>query len=686
MNVFDLQAILTLNSSNYTKGLSKAQSAAKSFAKAGAIAFAAVGTAAVATGAAIVKNTGDVASYGDNIDKMSQKMGISAKAYQEWDAILQHSGASISSLKTSMRVMSQQAQKNAEEFQKLGISQREVANLSQEDLFSKVIAGLQNMEEGTERTAIASKLLGRGAIELGALLNTSAEETEAMRQKVHELGGVMSDEAVKASAKYQDTLQDMKTATASVKRNLVADFLPSVTTVMEGVTDIITGKTDEGVAKISDGAKKIIENITKKVPEVIGKVSALLSKLMPDFVNLGVNLVSSLVGGFLEALPEITKESKTILPQIFGVVISGIKEIASLLPEIIPDIVDAITEIITELTKQLPDLIKVLLPAIIKGSIQLVISIVKNLPAIIKGLIDALPQVIGAIIEGLQPLVEGIGQLFANIWEGLKTFFQPVVDFFSNVFNNVKSVIMSIWQKILDIFRPVVQFFSGLFLNVQKTITSVFTNAWQGVQNVWNGVVGFFKGIWQGIQNVFGGIANWFGNIFRTAWEAVKNVFSAGGRIFEGIKDGILGALKNVINGLINGINWVIAQPFNGLNWALRGIKSLRIGDWQPFAWINELPVPQIPTLAEGGVLKRGQIALLEGEGDEAVIPLSKNTEWIDMVAERLGNQQAAGNTFNFNISIANMDANSQDDIESLAETLMQIMAEKTSRRGAAYG
>ena len=97
-------------------------------------------------------------------------------------------------------------------FQRIGLTQEELANMSQEEIFDATIAGLQNVEDETERTYLAGQLLGRGATELGALLNTSAEETQAMKDRVHELGGVMSDEAVKSAAAYQDQLQDMKTA------------------------------------------------------------------------------------------------------------------------------------------------------------------------------------------------------------------------------------------------------------------------------------------------------------------------------------------------------------------------------------------------------------------------------------------------------------------------------------------
>ena len=148
--------------------------------------------------------------------------------------------------------------------------------------------------------------------------------------------------------------------------------------------------------------------------------------------------------------------------------------------------------------------------------------------------------------------------------------------------------------------------------------------------------------------------------------------------------------MKVVINGIITGINKVIEVPFNGLNAALRGIKSVNIAGLKPFDWINEISVPQIPQLAQGGILKRGQIALLEGQGDEAVIPLSQNTEWIDKVASKINDKsnsqnRTVTNTFNFDVKIANMDANNQQDIEKAADTLMKIIAEKTSRRGFAY-
>lgn len=428
MNVFDLAASLTLDKKNYEDGLNQAEGKAESsgnkigntFAKFGKVAvagFAAAGAATVGATTAFVKSTGAVAEYGDNIDKMSQKLGLSATAYQEWDAIMQHSGTSIDSMTGAMKVMSVQAEKGSDAFQKLGISQEEMANMNQEELFSKVIAGLQGMEEGTERTALATQLLGRGAVELGPLLNTSAEETEAMRQKVHELGGVMSDEGVKAAAKYQDTLQDMKTGFEGLKRNLLADFMPSLTTVMNGLTDIFSGNYDEGLDTLSDGITKVVDEISSKLPKIMEVGGKLIETLataiidnLPTLIKAAVPIITELATGLIENLPKIIEAAITLITTLAQGLVDA-------LPKLIPAIVETITKIVEILTE--PDT----LVQLIMAAVQIMMAIAKGLIRAIPILIKAVPQIIknlvGAIIKLLPLLLNAGVQMITALGKGL---------------------------------------------------------------------------------------------------------------------------------------------------------------------------------------------------------------------------------------------------------------------------
>ena len=167
MDLFDLVAKITLDTSEYEKGLDDSEKKADGFgSKLGSAvkkgsALAVAGITAVATGATVLSkkfydSANATADYGDKVDKMSQKIGISAESYQKWDYVMQRAGTSVDNLKMGMKTLSQQAEKNSDSFQKLGISQEEVKNLSQEDLFEKTVKGLANMEAGTERTALAT--------------------------------------------------------------------------------------------------------------------------------------------------------------------------------------------------------------------------------------------------------------------------------------------------------------------------------------------------------------------------------------------------------------------------------------------------------------------------------------------------------------------------------------------------
>ena len=247
---------------------------------------------------------------------------------------------------------------------------------------------------------------------------------------------------------------------------------------------------------------------------------------------------------------------------------------------------------------------------------------------------------VGGIIDSLTGLIQFITGVFTGdwdkAWEGIKNFFSGIWDSIVNIANAAWEWIKypftlagqffeDIWNGVKDIFASVGDWFSG-----------VFTSAWDGIKNAWSGVKNWFSGVWDGIKNVFGSIGNWFKEKFSGAWEAVKKVFSSGGKIFDGIKEGILNGLKAVVNGIITGINKVIAVPFNGLNSVLRTIKNIEIVGIRPFDWVGTLDVPQIPKLARGGIVDQATLAMIGERGKEAVVPLENNTEWIDKLVDRL--------------------------------------------------
>ena len=519
---------------------------------------AAVGTltgAIVESGEALLDATVAAAEYGDGVDKMSQKMGVSSEFFQEMDAVLRHSGTSMESLKASMKTMATAAQQGNEAFQALGISEEQVATMSQEDLFSAVITGLQGMEEGTERTYIAGQLLGRGATELGALLNTSAEDTQAMKDRLHELGGVMSDEDVKAAAAFQDSLQDMTTGFEALQRNLVSEFMPSLTSVMDGVTDIFAGDTDKGLENISAGVEGLIGNISDLVPKLLSVGGSLIGTLaqslldnLPQLIEVGGQQLVALMDGLtapgnVEAIMSavqtivetLLSTATTVIPKLLIMgndILRGIVQgITEALPDLIPMAAELISVIATTiagflpenqqigmdllmalgdgLTKALPAIIS-MIPPIIDALISVIIgnqllfiqagtTILEsllgdgNLNTIIKSLVDNIPAIIDAVI--------------GSIIEAIPLFIEAGFTLFVALVENLPGIIEELVGAVIDISDALLMELANLIVKFEDIGGQIMQGLADGIVNAGDAVVSTAKGVLdkipQGAKDLF---------------------------------------------------------------------------------------------------------------------------------------------------------------------------------------
>lgn len=392
-----------------------------SAAKIGATAVAAIGTAVAAAGTAMIKAASDTAAYADNIDKASQKLGVSAEFYQEWEAVLQHSGTSMSSMTATFRTLANAAQDMSADqqaaFEKLGISIEDVANLSTEELFAQVISGLQQMEAGTERTAIATDLLGRGAMEMGALLNTSAEDTQKMIDTVHELGGVMSDEAIKAGAAFQDSLQNLQTSLSGLKNNLAAEFLPSMVEVMDGLAAVFSGD-ESGIEKASEGIQNFIDELSEQLPKVADFGGEIILSLMEgisdnlsDISQVAVDVIGELITGIISFAPNLVEGAVEIIDQLFG-----------FLEENAYIIADGAVSIITSLTSGISDLLPRLIPAAVDIVMQVVKGITDNTGELVAAALQLIISLGTGLIAALPKLVTYAVELPMSIAESLINF------------------------------------------------------------------------------------------------------------------------------------------------------------------------------------------------------------------------------------------------------------------------
>lgn len=201
----------------------------------------------------VVRFTTDLIDAGDELDKMSQSLGLSVEALQRWQFIAERSGVSAQQLSGALLRLTRSAGAAAEgaagpagAYRELGVSVRDAnGELRQgEDLFEATILGLAGVENATQRSFIATQIFGRTGASLLPIVNGGAEGIAELTARFHELGGAMSGEAVAAAAEAQDALADFDLVATSLKGKLAVAFLPTLTRVINALSDFATEVAD----------------------------------------------------------------------------------------------------------------------------------------------------------------------------------------------------------------------------------------------------------------------------------------------------------------------------------------------------------------------------------------------------------------------------------------------------------
>ena len=467
-------------------------------------------TALIAAGiGAIIKqavgSVNELADYGDNIDKMSQKMGMSAQAYQEWDAVMQHSGTSMEAMKSSMKTLANAAESNSAAFEELGISQEELASLNQEQLFERTISALQGVEDTTQRTYLAGKTLGRGATELGALLNTSAEDTQRMRDRVHELGGVMSDEAVKDAAAYKDSLQDMQTAISGFGRGIVQEFLPSFTQVMDGVAEIFSGDAGSGVGMILDGIGGIGQKIVEAVPQVI---------------EAGRQIVSGVIQGIAERLPDILTNGMETIKQYAGGMLENLPEVITSMGEILNNIVDYILTNLPTILEKGAELITFLANGISQNMPYILSAIGQVLMNLLQTIIAHLPQLLSAGVKLIISLVTGMLQILGSVRSAAGNIAQSALSRLLGFVGQMLSAgVRWVGSVISGLISGAGRLASSAASISRQALSSFLSISWGSVGG--NIISGIVSGLWGAAGSLFSSLRNMASNALQAAKSAL---------------------------------------------------------------------------------------------------------------------------------------------------------------------
>jgi TP901 family phage tail tape measure protein len=563
----------------------------------------------------------------DRVDKLSQKIGISRQGFQEWDFILSQSGTNIEKMQVGMKTLVNRMEESAkgsgvgaDALKRLGVSATDSSgNLKkQEQVMEEVVRKMQDMPEGAEKSKLAFDLFGKSGLELMPLLNSVGGSVDELKDKAHELGLVLSDEAIDAGVNFQDAMDQLKRSLGGVGTQILATLMPTVTE-WAGQIAVLTGK----VQKFAQEHPRLIQLLTKVagglllakagalglklgflqakkgVFDILGTIERLKSANLIGGISKVKGLIMGMSGGILPVIAAITAIAVAIKlvmgnvdairekirgvfgeggVAIFDNFVATVRQIGGAIKGILgggaaegvssffdkfsqgSPIIGSVKGVIESLTGTVSTIISVMAEAA-QAILPTLISVITTVAEVVGGVLQAVLPVLLDMISQILPIIAGAAQtiipLLAEAIKQIAEAIMPIVNF-----------LIPLFMELLNVLMPVIQALATVF-------TTVLGVAVQQVAAIIQGLTGIFSGLIDFITGVFTG--NW-----GQAWQGVKN-------IFKSAFDALVGIAKAPINAVISLVNKAIG-----------GLNKIKIPDWVPGVGGKGINIPLVPQLWKG--------------------------------------------------------------------------------------
>lgn len=119
---------------------------------------------------------------------------------------------------------------------------------------------------------------------------------------------VMSNEAVAASAAFEDSLTKLQGTMGGLKNRMIGELLPGITQIMDGLSDLVAGNEEAG-EEIKNGVTSVIETISTMIPQVVQLISTIAAAILES----APSIIQALATGIIEAIP-------TLMPVVLQVI------------------------------------------------------------------------------------------------------------------------------------------------------------------------------------------------------------------------------------------------------------------------------------------------------------------------------------------------------------------------------
>ena len=598
MNVFELFAKLSLDSSEYDQALDRAKAGAQTLnkgletaAKVGATAVAAAGGAVVAFGASAVKAGSQfdssmsqvAATMGTTVDNIqnlrdfAMEMGSSTafSASQAADALNYMALAgydadkSMSMLPSVLNLaaaggieLAYASDMVTDASSALGLSEKETA------------AMIDQMAKASSKSNTSVSQLGEAMLTIGA----TARSVKGGTVELSTLLGVLADNGIKGSeggTKLRNMIMSLQNPTkdgAAALEQLGVEIYDS-TGNMRSMIDILAD-FQGGMADLDQASKdSLINDIFNK--QDAAAVNALIGTTTQHFKALSIEIQNS--GGAAEAMAETQLDNLTGDMTLFKSALEGAQIALS------DALTPALREVVEQGTNGLGKLTEKFQSAEFAEKMG---EIGEKLGVIAEKVVDFLINLDwDSVLDGIVSAISAIAEVLMFVIDHLDVIV-PIVKVLIGLLIALKAIQLAVTiaqtaMNLVFLVNPI-----GFLIGLIAALVAAFVYLWNNSEDFRN----FWIGMWDNIKNVFSNVVDFFRKVFT---EDIPNMISSAIDFLKGLPGKALEWGKDLLDNFTNGIK----SKIDSLKDTLRGAAD-KVKDFLGFSEPDEGPLSNFHTFA----------------------------------------------------------------------------------------
>ena len=464
---------------------------------------------------------------------------------------------------------------------------------------------------------------------------------------------------------YDEHIKPLFESSSSLMSDTVGAFVKGWNENIQPVLE----KIGHGFA---DTIKNHIEPALEKIGGMIGSFA--------DFSKAINEVFGPVISFIVEKLMVVLAPAIEYIGEVWRVLFNTISDVIGGIADIIKGVFDVLTGLLTGDGEK----IKEGFSSIFGGLKDIVVSVFSGIIDLVSGVLKLLWEVVVAIFQSIW---DAIVSIFSGVGSWLGEKFQEGWDAIVNIFSNLGSWFGERWADVTNALAEVGSWLGDKFQQGWDAISNTFSklgswfgdrwneskdalaeaNTWLGekfqsgrdkVNSAFEKVGSWFGDRWNDIKDGVTEADTWFGEKFESAKEKAQNPFQSIGSWFSERWNDIQSALKEIPNWFKNLFNDAMENAKSAVQSGVDALKSIFDFEWHlpklELPHINitggfSLNPPSFPSFdiswyARGGVFNSPSIIGVGEAGQEAVMPLERNTGWISILAQKLAERMPVDN------------------------------------------